>query len=321
MLSLIARRLLTAIPVIVIVTMLVFALVQLIPGDPAYTYLGAGGGEGEIMLDEETLQKVRELLGLDQPIPVQYVKWMINLARGDMGTSLVSGQPVFAELRNRIPVTLQIIAFSWMISLAIAFPAGIISALMRNRPPDVFASVTAMAGVALPNFWLGILLIMLFSVKLGWVPPSGHASLLGDPVEAVKLMILPGITLGTGMAASTMRQVRSSMLETLRQDYVRTARAKGLTERTVIFRHVMRNSMLPVLTVMGLQLPFLIGGSVIIESIFGIPGMGQFAVGSIFTRDFLVVQAVVLVAALVTIVANLVTDISYSFIDPRIRYG
>jgi peptide/nickel transport system permease protein len=311
----IARRLFSMIPVILVITLIVFALVQLIPGDPAITYLG-----GE-QLDPSRLEAVRHELGLDQPLPVQYVKWLWRALQGDLGQSLVSGQSVLTELRNRIPTTLQVIGFAWLISLAIAFPAGVVSATMRNRLPDVIVSIFAMAGVAMPSFWLGILLITFFAVELRWVPPSGFVSITKEPLHALELMILPCTTLGSEMAASTMRQVRSSVLEVLRQDYVRTARSKGLSARAIMTRHVLRNALLPVITVMGLQLPRLIGGAVIVESMFGIPGMGQLAVGSIFTRDFLVVQAVVLVAALVTLAANLITDLAYALIDPRIKYS
>lgn len=310
----ILRRLLSTIPVVLVVTMVVFALVQMIPGDPAITYLGGEPGSAE------QLESVRRELGLDQPLPVQYAKWLWRGAQGDFGRSLVSGQPVLVELRSRIPATLQVLSFAWLLSLAIAFPAGIISASKRNRPPDLIVSFVAMAGVAMPSFWLGILLITLFAVQLHWLPPSGFARITDDPVRALQLMVLPCITLGSEMAASTMRQVRSGVLEVLRQDYVRTARAKGLNGRDVMGRHVLRNALLPVITVMGLQLPRLIGGAAIVESMFGIPGMGQLAVGSIATRDYLVVQSVVLLAAIVAIMANLITDISYAIIDPRIRY-
>jgi len=309
------RRVLFIIPVLFVVTAFVFGLVQLIPGDPAITYLGGA------QLDPTRLAAVHRQLGLDQPLPVQYVKWLFHVAQGDFGRSLASGQPVLIELRNRVPVTLQIVGFAFVLSLLIAFPAGILSAVMRNRPPDTIVSFLAMVGVAIPDFWLALLLITLFAVKLHWLPPSGHANLLTDPLTALKLMILPGIALGSQMAAGTLRQVRSSTLEVLRQDYVRTAQAKGLAGRTVLLRHVTRNALLPVITVIGFQVPRLIGGAVIIETMFGIPGMGLIAVQSISTRDYLMVQGVVLITALVTLAVNLLTDLSYAVIDPRIRYG
>ncbi len=310
----ILRRLVLMVPVILVVTAIVFLLVQMIPGDPAITYVG-----GET-LDQAQLDAVRHHLGLDQPLPVQYVKWLYRAAHGDMGRSVASGQPVVAELRHRLPVTLQLAGFAVVIAVTIAFPAGMLSAVMRNRLPDTIASVVAMAGVAVPSFWLALLLIQLFSVRLGWLPPSGYASVFSDPALALKLTLMPALVMGSAMAANIMRQLRSSMLEVLRQDYVRTARAKGLGERAVLLRHVLRNTLLPVTTVMGLEIPRLVAGSLIIESIFGIPGMGQFAILSILKRDFLAVQAAVLVTAIITLTTNFVVDLCYAVIDPRIRY-
>jgi peptide/nickel transport system permease protein len=271
---------------------------------------------------QRALDRVRDQYGLNDPLPVQYVRWLGNALRGDLGTSIRSRQPVSELLIDKFPMTAQLAVLAWVIAMMIALPAGIISAVRRNSPLDVAATVLAMAGVAMPSFFLGILLILMFT---WWVPilpaPGGPVPLLWEnPLRALESLVLPAIALGLGSTASVMRLTRSSLLEALAQDYVRTARSKGLAGRTVVLGHALRNALLPVVTVIGIQWVFLLAGSVIIEQMFAIPGMGRLAVGAIQGRDYVVVQGFVLFIATIAIVFNLVIDILYGYLDPRIRY-
>ncbi len=312
----ILKRILQMIPVLLVVTALVFSLLLLIPGDPVRAIIGVGEA-----LDEEQMEAMRIRLGLDKPIPVQYVKWLGKAVRGNFGQSNHTNQDVMYEIKNRLPVTIQLGLAAWIISIIIAIPSGIISAVKRGTKTDFAATVLSMGGVAIPGFWLGIMLILLFGVVLEWLPTHGFVSLFEDPIKGIRHLILPAVSLGLAGAALNMRQTRSAMLEVLAQDYVRTARAKGLKERRVIWIHALKNSMLPVVTIMGLQIGRLFGGTVIIETMFAIPGMGRLMVDSIFRKDFPVVQACVLIVAVTVLVANLITDIIYAYLDPRIHYG
>ena len=312
------RRSLNLIPTLLVVSILVFAFIRVLPGDPAY--LLAAVDEGSY-IDPQVYQAIRERFGLDQPIAVQYVDWLWGVLRADWGSSFFTRQEVFPQIVSRLSFTAQLAVLSWLFSLFMGIPLGVISALKRNTPSDVAATTFAMAGVALPNFWLGVMLIILFGVWLGWLPVGGYQSLLESPLGWFRHMVLPTVMLGTGLAAIIMRQTRSALLEVLGEDYIRTARAKGLMERRVVWLHALRNAMLPLVTVSGLQLGTLIGGTVVTESVFALPGLGKFVVDAVIQQDYLVVQMGILVMSLGVILANFVADILYAYFDPRIRYG
>ncbi len=316
MLQYIVRRLLQIVPVLLIITFMVYALMLAIPGDPARALIGPGEA-----LDEEQLDIIRERYNLDKPVLVQYGIWLGRVLRGDLGRSTQYQRPVAQELRTRAWVTVQFGIAAWVLGVLIAVPAGILSAVYRGRAVDYVATVLSIGGVAVPNFWFGIMAILLFGVTLGWLPAQGYVSVFEDPVEGLRHMILPAFALGITSSALIMRQTRSAMLEVLAQDYVRTARAKGMPERVVIGIHALRNALLPVVTVFGLQTGRIFAGAVVIETLFGIPGMGNFMVQAIFARDFMVVQGAVLIMALAVLSANLVTDLVYAWLDPRIRYN
>lgn len=313
----IVRRLLQAIPVIILDTFLAFALLLLLPGDPIETLIGASGGAS---LDPEQIAAYRRELGLDKPIPVQYALWLGRALQGDLGRSTRTYRPVTEEIKARLPVTSQVGAAALLLSLAIAIPAGVAAAVWRNSVLDRIVTVLAVGGVAIPGFFLGVIFILLFAVKLRWLPPSGFVSLFEDPMRGLRFLALPVLVLGWESAALVTRQTRSGMLEVLAQDYVRTARAKGLREARVVWVHALRNALLAVVTVIGLLVGRLLAGSVVIETIFAIPGMGRLLVSAIGARDIATVQAVVLIIALSVVVANLVTDLDYGVLDPRIRF-
>jgi peptide/nickel transport system permease protein len=311
----IVQRVLQMVPVMLLASVISFSIIFLLPGDPALLILG-----DQLASDRQVYEAKRAELGLDRPLPIQYLDWLGKTLRGDLGTSTRDRQPVLQGIRDRLPVTLQLSAMAMLLALAISLPAGIVSALKPNSSWDVASSLVAFGGIALPNFWFGILLIYLFAVILRWLPPSGYVPFSDDPVESVRRMLMPSLTLGLGLSAVLMRQTRSSLLEVLHQDYITTARAKGLGGRAVVLRHALKNGLIPVVTVLGLQLGVLFGGAIITESIFSIPGIGRWAVDSITTRDFPVVQAVSLVMAVGVLLSNLLADIAYAYIDPRIHY-
>ena len=311
----ILRRLLQTTPVIFIMSVIVFGLTFLIPGDPVVAILGP-----DTARTMESIEVARKKLGLDQPLPIQYVNWLAKALRGDLGRSTRNKQPVSETLIQRLPVSIELAFVSIIIAAAIAVPLGILAATRVNSGWDLTASLLSVIGLALPNFWLGILMIWLFAVKLKWLPASGYTSLFEDPVAGLRHMIMPALALGAGASAGLMRHVRSSLLEVLRDDYIRTARAKGLQERRVLLRHALKNSLIPVVTVMGLTLGGLMGGSLIVESIFLVPGVGSLLVTAIFHRDFPVIQAGAMILALFVISINLGVDLLYAILDPRIRY-
>jgi peptide/nickel transport system permease protein len=311
----ILQRVLQMIPVMVLASIISFSIIFLLPGDPALLILG-----DQLASDRTVYEAKRAELGLDRPVPVQYLDWLGKTVRGDFGTSTRDRQPVVQGMRDRLPVTLELAGLAMVLALAISLPAGIISALKPNSKWDIVTSLVAFSGIALPNFWFGILLIYLLAVVLRWLPPSGYVPFSEDPAQNLIRMIMPAITLGLGLSAVLMRQTRSSLLEVLHQDYMTTARAKGLAQKAVVLRHAFKNALIPVVTVIGLQLGLLFGGAVITETIFSIPGVGRWAVDSITTRDFPVVQAVSLVLAVGVLLANLLADIAYAYIDPRIHY-
>ncbi|MBT9139741.1 MAG: Dipeptide transport system permease protein DppB [Dehalococcoidia bacterium] len=293
------------VPIILGVTIVVFSIMHLAPGDPTAIMLG----------DRATLQDVVELrdrLGLDDPIPIQYLRWLSRVVRGDFGRSIHTRQPVLDMILQRLPATAELTFTALILSWLIALPVGIFSAVKRNSIADHASMAGALFGVSMPVFWQGLMMILLFSFILGWTPISGRGN--------INHLILPAITLGTSGAALLARLTRSSMLETIRQDYITTARSKGLVERIVIVKHALKNALIPVVTIMALQLPVLFGGAVITETVFAWPGMGRLMIASIFNHDFPVVQGIVLIIAILVILANLLADILYTFLDPRIRY-
>ena len=300
--------------VLVFLSMIVFTIVRLIPGDPAAVMLGTEA-------TPQAMAQIRHEMGLDQPLPVQYALWLRNVLAGNFGTSWVSKQPALALILGALPVTLQLVAASFLVAHLIAFPAGIFAALRPRSWVDQGATTFALLGVSLPSFWLGIMLILLFALGLRWLPPSGYLALTRDPLGALRVTLLPALTLGVALAAPLTRFLRSGMLDVLGLDYVRTARAKGLGERVVVARHALGNALLSVVTVLGLQLGALLGGSIVIEQVFGWPGLGRLSLAAIQQRDYGLVQGIVLFVAAGFVLVNFVVDLVYLYLDPRIRYG
>jgi peptide/nickel transport system permease protein len=288
----------------------------MLPGDPAMAFLGEAN-----IHDKVAYEAMRKELGLDRPIPVQYALWLGRALKGDLGRSVRTHEAVLDALIARLPVTIELAAVALVIALVIAIPVGIVSATRPNTKIDSVATVMAVSGVAVPEFFVGILLIYLFAVGLRWLPPSGYVPLSVGTWPNLKSIILPALSLGLALNAVTMRQVRASLLEVLQEEYVTVARAKGLPEREVIRVHALKNAMIPVITVIGLQIGRLFGGTVVVETIFAFPGMGRLAADSIFFRDFPVLQGAVLVMALAVLACNLLTDLLYAYVDPRIRYA
>lgn len=307
-----ARRLAVSIPTLLLISMLVFSLQLLLPGDPA---LAIAGEERS----PEVLEAIRERYHLNDPVPVQYWYWLTGVLSGDMGESIRSRMPVTELILSKLPVTIQLAVMAMIIALAIGIPAGIVSAVRKGSGWDVGANVVALSGISIPNFWLGIMLIMLVSVQWGLLPASGYANPLEDPIRNIQTMIMPAFVLGTGIAAIMMRHTRSAMLSSLRADYVRTARAKGLSERVVVLRHALRNALIPVVTLGTLQLGELLSGAVLTEQIFTIPGFGKLIVDAVFNRDYAVVQGVVLFTGTAFILMNLLADMLYFLLNPRLR--
>ncbi len=308
------RRLLATVPLLLLVSVVVFAFVHVLPGDPALLFLGEEA-------DPATLARFRERLGLDRPLLVQYADWLGRALTGDLGRSLRTNQPVAQAIVERLSVTLELLALSLAVSLAIAVPLGIVSAVRRNSGVDVASTVFALGGFSLPGFWLGIVLIYVFGLLLRWLPSSGFVPAGESLPENLRSLVLPAFTLGTALAALVTRQLRSGMLEVLRQDFVRTARAKGLDERRVVGRHALKNALIPVVTVVGLQVGQLLGNTIVTETLFALPGVGRLMIDAIFSRDFFVVQGVILFLAVGYVLSNLVVDVLYSYLDPRIRLG
>jgi ABC-type dipeptide/oligopeptide/nickel transport system permease component len=305
MLAFILRRLLLTVPVLWIVLTLVFGLIHMVPGDPIAQMLGEGASATEV-------ERLRHDLGLDEPLLTQYRAYISGVLRGDLGNSFRNQEPVARSIRTRYPATVELAIASAIFSIVVAVPFGIVGAVRRGRAADSFVGFASLLGVSLPNFVLGPMLILLLSIMLGLLPVSGR----GDLAH----LILPAITLGGGLAATTTRMVRGSMLEEIRQDYVRTARAKGLSERAVLFGHALRNGLIPVITVFGLQAGVLLAGAFVTETIFSWPGLGRLTIQAINARDYPLVQGCILVIAVTYILINLVTDLLYSVVDPRIRY-
>jgi peptide/nickel transport system permease protein len=305
-------RLLQVPPLLVFISVIVFVVTALTPGDPAISLLGA-----EATPDQ--LATLRHDMGLDRPMLVRYGVWLGDVVQGDLGRSYLSKRPALDLIRSSFPITLEVTLIATLIGLLIAVPAGIISAVKRNSKLDMAATLGAYAGLSFPSFWLAILMIYLFALRLGWLPASGYVSFRDDPVAHFKSLTMPTLALGVLITAQLTRYLRAGVLDVLHEAYVTTARSKGLNERAVIMRHAVRNALIPFVTVLGLQIGRLLGGTVIIEQIFAIPGMGQLAINSIISRDYPVVQAIVLVSAVVFVFMNLFVDLLYGFLDPRIR--
>ncbi|MBW2056127.1 MAG: ABC transporter permease [Deltaproteobacteria bacterium] len=312
MLNYIIRRLFVAVPVLLLISIIVFLLVHLLPGDPATVMLGEES-------TPEMIQALRAELGLDQPLHKQYLQWLTRCLSGDFGRSIQTRQPVSEALVQRLPVTIELTLLGFCVSIMIALPIAVASAVRPNSWIDVMGSAFATIGISMPSFWLGILLIYAFAVSLHLLPASGYVPLRESVVQNLLHMVLPAFTLGMWLSASAMRMIRAGMIDVLERPYIRTARAKGLSERRVLWHHALKNAFIPVVTILGLQLGRLMGGAVVTETIFAQPGVGQLAVKSIFMRDFPPVQAIVLVMAISMLLSSLVVDILYSFLDPRIR--
>ena len=306
-------RILQVLPTILLVSILVFTLQQLMPGDPAVVLAGEERG------DPAVLAQIRNELWLDRSLPLQYLHWIGNVLHGDLGFSWRIRQPVATLVLTKLPVTLQLGGMAFLIALCVGVPAGILSAVKRNTSWDYIANFIGLAGLSTPNFWLGIMLILLISVKLGWLPPSGYVPLTEDWRQSLATTIMPAFVLGNAIAAILMRHTRSAMLIALDQDFVRTARAKGLNEWTVVLRHAFRNALVPVVTLGALELGTLLSGAVLTEQVFSIPGFGKLVVDAVFNRDYPVVQGVVLVTACLYILLNLLADVLYFAINPRLR--
>ena len=308
------RRILTMVPVLFIISIISFSLLFILPGDPALAMLGEDVG------DEAAYEAIRKELGLDRPVWVQYGSWLSRTMQGDLGTSIRTREPVSEILLSRLPITMYYGFAGLLLGTVIGISVAIVSALRPGSRIDAFGTVLAMGGVAIPSFWLALLLMYVFALILGWLPPSGYVSPFQDVTASAKLLIMPAIVLGTGSAAVIMRQARSALIEVMAQDYITTARSRGLAERLVIWRHALKNAMIPVLTILGLQVGNLVNGAVITETVFAIPGVGRTTVDAIFFRDFPVLQGAVLMLTFAVLLANLVTDLAYGYVDPRIRY-
>jgi peptide/nickel transport system permease protein len=313
-LEFLTKRAAISIATLFVISLIVFTGVRLIPGDPARVMAGTDA-------DAAGLEEIREKYGLKDPIVLQYLRWAGLALRGDLGESIRTREPVVKTVARKLPITIELAWLSVLIAVGIAIPAGVFSATRRNTIWDLLANGVSLCGLSIPSFWLGIMLILLLSVRLGWLPASGFVPLWEDPIGNVTRMIMPAFVLGTGLAAVLMRQTRNSMIEVLSADYIRTARSKGLTGRAVVFRHAIRNGLIPVVTILGLQMGALMSGAVVTEQIFVVPGFGRLIVEAVFTRDYPLVQGVVLITASAYVFINLLVDVSYSVLDPRIRVG
>lgn len=314
----IIRRLLLAIFCLFMVTLVVFFAIRLLPGDPITIYIGQSSLIG---LSTESIEKMRQEFGLDKPILVQYFNWVSGVIRFDFGNSIFYHMPVGKLLWERYPVTIHLGLLAFIISTILGILAGLLAAIRRAKLADRVVTPLSYIGICIPIFWLGIIMIYLFGLKLNWLPIIGYTSPFDDFWLSTKQAIMPVICLSVGALAGTTRQMRSSMLEVIRQDYIRTAWSKGFRERVIIMRHALKNSLIPVITVLGLHLGFILGGSVIVETVFSVPGIGYLMVSSIFAQDYSVVQSCTLLFAVVVIFANLIVDIAYGWLDPRIQYA
>jgi peptide/nickel transport system permease protein len=310
----VARRLIAAVPVLFLVTLIAASIMQLVPGDPASVIAGQSASNFEI-------EQVRQQLGLDRPFHERVFNWYAGLLEGDLGRSILLQRPVTQAILERVPVTLTLAGFALLLTIAIGIPCGVIAALRANTWVDQAVLTFALVGVSVPNFWLSLMLIVLFGVMLDWLPAGGYVPLADDPVNWARSLILPGVSLALLQIGLLARITRATMLETLRQDYVRTARAKGLPTRLVVGKHALKNVMIPVVTVIGISFGLLLSGSVVIETVYSIPGMGRLLANAIFGRDYPLIQGGLLVTAATLVLLNLAVDLLYALIDPRVKYG
>ncbi len=310
----IIRKILSMLPILIVVSILLFLLMNILPGNAATSQLNVENAS------QQYYEQLVEKLGLDRPAYIRYLDWMYSMFKGDFGKSLITGQPVIEIIKARLPITVELALLSLIIAVIIAIPLGIISAIKRNKPIDLVASVFAVAGMTIPHFWLGMLLILLFSITLKWLPASSYVPFFIDPVANLSHMIMPALAIGVGFAATFMRQTRSALLEVMDQDYIITAKAKGLKGSVVIWKHALRNSLIPVVTVIAMSTGRLIGGAVICETVFTMPGMGMGIVDGIMNRDYPIVMGLIMVSAIMIIMINTIVDIMYIVIDPRISH-
>ena len=309
------RRLLFAVPVLVLSSVIVFSLLHTVPGDVIIAKLADQG-----TVKKEDIELMRRQYGLDKPLPQQYFVWLGRLVRGNLGISIYTEEAIQTSLRRSFPVTLELAVWAMLVAIAIGVPVGIISAVFRNTPGDYAGRVLAILGLSAPDFWIATMAITFLAIQFHWIPPVHYRPLTEDPISNLKQFALPALVIGYRLSATIMRMTRSTLLEVLREDYVRTAHAKGLRERVVIFRHALKNAFLPVITIMGGQVAFLLGGTVIIEQIFVLPGMGRLAIQGLTFRDYPLVQTLVMVFASIVVLSNLAVDMSYAWLDPRIRF-
>ncbi len=309
----VARRLISAVPVIFAVTFIVFLVMHLVPGDPALALGGTEASPAEIA-------QMRHQMGIDQPLVVQLLAWYEHLLRGDLGQSLLLGQSVIQSILARVPVTFSLAGCSLVVTVAAGIPFGIAAAVKRNSWIDQLIMGTALLGLSVPNFWLGLMLIYLFAVALGWLPSGGYVPLFQDPAQWLRSIILPTISLSLMQIGFIARMTRSSVLEVLGEDYLRTARAKGLSERITVWKHALKNAMIPILTVVGMLFGLLLGGAVVIETVYALPGAGRLIVTGILRRDYPVIQGGLMATAVVFVALNLLVDVLYAYLDPRVRY-
>ncbi|MEX2536046.1 MAG: ABC transporter permease [Trueperaceae bacterium] len=309
----IARRFLGLIPVLAIIAVIAFFILRVAPGDPTAMLLPQDASA-------EDIDRLRERLGLNRPLPIQFFEWFGSLVTGDFGISFHSRSPVLETIAQRVTPTIWLAVSAQLFAILVAIPGGIIAAIRQNSWWDKGVTLFALGGVAIPNFWFGMLLVMLVSINLRWLPSQGFVDPFDDPINGIRRLILPTITLGYAQAAQIMRMTRSSMLDVMRLDYVRTARAKGLQERTTLFRHALINAMNPIITVIGFSVASLLSGAIVVELVFNYPGIGQLVVEAVGRRDFPLIQGVLVLLAAMTLVVNFFVDVSYSIFDPRIRY-
>ena len=312
----VARRLVLTIPVLVGVSLLVFSMVRLIPGDIVDLLIGP-----ELYVGADYRAELRAKYGLDQPIYVQYVRWVGEIVRGNFGASLRNNEPVIGTILRRLPITVELALLSVALSAIVAIPLGVVSAVRRNSTTDFVARLLAMVGLSVPNFWLAAMLLLISSVLFRWQPSLRLVPLWEDPLTNLSQLLMPTVSLSLALMAIVMRMTRSSMLEVLRQDYIQTARAKGLLPRVILVRHALKNAFIPVITILGVQLGALLGGTVLIEVIFGLPGIGRLLIDAINTRDYPMLQGTVLFIAVAFVMVNLLVDLLYAYLDPRIRYS
>ncbi|MCF7946160.1 MAG: ABC transporter permease [Spirochaetia bacterium] len=310
----IIKRLLSIIPVLIGVSLIVFFLVRLIPGTALQMYMGT-----QVEATPEQMEELRRLFGEDKPVPVLYIEWVGDILRGDFGHSLRTGRPVLPDILSRLPLSLELTLFSLFLALLIGIPLGVISSLHQNTFGDFVNRIGGLLGLSLPQFWLAALMVMAFSNAGGWIPMGNYVGFFDSPLQNLKMLFFPSLAIGIGFAAVVMRYTRNSMLEVLQMDYIRTAKAKGLDRRKVIIFHALKNAILPVITVTGFNAGYLLGGAIVIEEVFALPGMGRLALYAIYQRDYPVIQAIVLVIATLFVLVNLITDLIYAVADPRIR--